>query len=104
MKLPFKLQEAQSSIVARYEELSQVGVDCKRLSSEKCHFYDLTETMHGIIGMVSATLITFSVYFMETQSKLLAAQLNALRKYRMLHDYFASLMRMSRLSILVVLA
>ena len=35
--------------------------------------------MHGIIGMVSHRLTTFSVHFLETQFKLLAAQLNALR-------------------------
>ena len=66
VKLQLKLQEAKCFIVASYEELSRVGIDCKRLSSEKCHFYDLTEIMHGITGMFSAWLTTFSVYFLET--------------------------------------
>lgn len=76
--LQFQLQEAQNAIEASDQELKRVSAECERLSSESRAVRDMACSLRELTGTGPASLATFFESFMESQTKLLTAQTNAL--------------------------
>ena len=76
--LQLQLREAQNAIQAADEELKRVSGECERVSAEARGVHDLASSMRDFMGSGPGSLSTFFAGFMDSQSKLLAAQTNAL--------------------------
>ena len=76
-ELQLELVEAQNAIQARDGELSRVSAECEGVSSEARTVRELAGTLRDLMGTGPASLTTFFSSFLESQSKLLAAQVNA---------------------------
>ena len=76
--LQLQLREAQDAIQAADEELKRVSGECERVSAEARGVHDLASSLRDFMGSGPGSLSTFFSSFMDSQSKLLAAQTNAL--------------------------
>lgn len=78
LDLQLQLREAQHAIPAADKELKRVSGDCERVSAEARGVHDLASSLHNFMGSGLGSLSTFFAAFMDSQSKLLAAQTNSL--------------------------
>jgi len=75
--LQLQLREAQDAIQPADEELKRVSGECERVSAEAREVHDIASSLCDFMGSGPGGLSTFFA-FMDAQSKLLAAQTNAL--------------------------